>query len=140
MLLIGKLLIAVGTLLLVHAGYYSVQYESYVKLTETSDAPMPPIEVQFFLFVDEKQVVLELGISFLISLTGVLLTSGEMVPIRSNEAMHSRCNDKRWQRERGIFCVKLMHGIHCGVGRSLVSSRAPTFTCLITAGKRFTSG
>ncbi|EGZ12906.1 hypothetical protein PHYSODRAFT_302736 [Phytophthora sojae] len=75
----GKLLIAVGALLLVHAGYYSVQYESYVKLAETADAQMPPFEV-----------VVELVASFLISLVGVLLTSGEIMPIRSNDAMHSR--------------------------------------------------
>ncbi|KAG7380759.1 hypothetical protein PHYPSEUDO_006813 [Phytophthora pseudosyringae] len=76
---LGKLLIAVGTLLLVHAGYYSVQYESYVKLTETADAQKPPLEV-----------VVELVVAFLVSLVGVLLTSGEILPIRSNDAMHSR--------------------------------------------------
>ncbi|CEG44442.1 Predicted membrane protein [Plasmopara halstedii] len=75
----GKLLIAAGTLLLIHAGYYSVQYESYVKLTETADAQMPPTEV-----------VVELVVAFFISLVGVLLTCGEILPIRSNDAMHSR--------------------------------------------------
>ncbi|TDH74054.1 hypothetical protein CCR75_008183 [Bremia lactucae] len=79
MAVVGKLLIAVGALLLVHAGYYSVQYEFYVKLTETVDAPMPPYEV-----------VIELGIAFVLSLAGVLLTSGELLPIRSNDAMQSR--------------------------------------------------
>ncbi|CAI5726874.1 unnamed protein product [Peronospora farinosa] len=79
MAIIGKLLIAMGTLLLVHASYYSVQYEIYAKSTETLDAPMPPFEV-----------VVELVVSFLISLVGVLLTSGEMLPIRSNDALHSR--------------------------------------------------
>ncbi|ETI54961.1 hypothetical protein F441_02288 [Phytophthora nicotianae CJ01A1] len=79
MVFFGKLLIAVGTLLLVHAGYYSVQYESYVKLTETADAQMPPFEV-----------VVELVAAFLVSLVGVLLTSGEILPIRSNDALHSR--------------------------------------------------
>ncbi|ETK94791.1 hypothetical protein, variant [Phytophthora nicotianae] len=81
MVFFGKLLIAVGTLLLVHAGYYSVQYESYVKLTETADAQMPPFEV-----------VVELVAAFLVSLVGVLLTSGEILPIRSNDALHSRCD------------------------------------------------
>ncbi|CAH0480285.1 unnamed protein product [Peronospora belbahrii] len=76
---LGKFLIAVGTLLLVHAGYYSVQYENYAKLTETADAQMPPIEV-----------VVELVVSFLISLVGVLLTSGEVLPIRSNDTLDSR--------------------------------------------------
>lgn len=79
MALLGKLLIVVGALLLVHAGYYSVQYESYVKLTETADAQMPPIEV-----------VAELVAAFMISLVGVLLTCGEILPIRSNDAMQSR--------------------------------------------------
>ncbi|KAF1789016.1 Magnesium transporter [Phytophthora cactorum] len=74
----GKLLIAVGTLLLVHAGYYSVQYESYVKLTETADAQMPPS--RWYGAVA----------AFLISLVGVLLTCGEILPIRSNDALHSR--------------------------------------------------
>ncbi|ETK94790.1 hypothetical protein L915_02216 [Phytophthora nicotianae] len=109
MVFFGKLLIAVGTLLLVHAGYYSVQCtllrflfptlsscisyrrfdavnsiqpdESYVKLTETADAQMPPFEV-----------VVELVAAFLVSLVGVLLTSGEILPIRSNDALHSRCD------------------------------------------------
>ncbi|CAI5742714.1 unnamed protein product [Peronospora destructor] len=79
MAFIGKLLIAMGTLLLMHASYYSVQYENYAKSTETLDAQMPPFEV-----------VVELVVSFLISLVGVLLTSGEMLPIRSNDALHSR--------------------------------------------------
>ncbi|CAI5723701.1 unnamed protein product [Hyaloperonospora brassicae] len=78
-LLVGKLLIAVGALLLVHAGYYSVQYENYVKLTETVEAQMPPTEV-----------LVELTLAFCISLVGVLLTSGEMLPIRSNDALHFR--------------------------------------------------
>lgn len=75
--MLGKLLIAVGSLLLLHAGYYSVQCTScrrscfscaridhksltqrapahvhscadaeYVKLTEVTDAKMPPFEVR----------------------------------------------------------------------------------------------
>uniref|UniRef100_M4C506 Uncharacterized protein n=1 Tax=Hyaloperonospora arabidopsidis (strain Emoy2) TaxID=559515 RepID=M4C506_HYAAE len=79
MALVGKLLIALGALLLVHAGYYSVQYENYAKLTETLDARLPPVEV-----------LIELAVAFGLSLVGVLLTSGEMVPIRSNDALHYR--------------------------------------------------
>ncbi|GAB9465963.1 hypothetical protein Gpo141_00003349 [Globisporangium polare] len=79
MSMLGKLLIAVGSLLLLHAGYYSVQYAEYVKLTEVTDAKMPPFEV-----------VVELVLSFVISLVGVLITAGEVLPIRSNQALHAR--------------------------------------------------
>lgn len=36
------------------------------------------------------QVIVELVLSFLISLVGVLLTSGEFLPIRSSESLYSR--------------------------------------------------
>ncbi|KAI9919249.1 hypothetical protein PsorP6_012285 [Peronosclerospora sorghi] len=47
---------------------------------------------------------LELVVSFLISLTGVLLTSGEMFPIRSNKAMHSRCDENMECGREKILC------------------------------------
>ncbi|KAF1333347.1 Membrane protein, partial [Globisporangium splendens] len=85
----GKLLIALGSLLLLHAGYYSVKLltyllllfvdAEYVKLTEVTDAKMPPFEV-----------VVELLLSFVLSLIGVLITSGEVLPIRSSGALHAR--------------------------------------------------
>lgn len=36
------------------------------------------------------QVVVELVLSFVISLVGVLITAGEVLPIRSNKALHAR--------------------------------------------------
>ncbi|TYZ60159.1 hypothetical protein PybrP1_000519 [[Pythium] brassicae (nom. inval.)] len=79
MALFGKLFIAIGSLLLLHAGYYSVKYAEYVKLAEVTDAKLPPTEV-----------VLELVLAFAISLAGVLVTAGELLPIRSNKRLHGR--------------------------------------------------
>ncbi|DBA04367.1 TPA: hypothetical protein N0F65_002129 [Lagenidium giganteum] len=77
--MIGKLFVALGAILLLHAGYYAVQYAEYVRLAEVSDAQVPPVAV-----------MIELVLSFVFCLIGVLIVSGEMVPIRSSEALHSR--------------------------------------------------
>ncbi|KAJ0400901.1 hypothetical protein P43SY_004513 [Pythium insidiosum] len=78
-MVVGKLLITVGIVLLLHAGYYSVQYEEYVRVLEISDAQLPPFAV-----------IVELVLSFVLSLMGVLLVAGDLQHIRSNDALHTR--------------------------------------------------
>ncbi|TMW68940.1 hypothetical protein Poli38472_001096 [Pythium oligandrum] len=75
----GRLLIAFGVLALVHAGYYSIKYEEYVRLLEVSDAKLPPVAV-----------IIELVVAFVLSLVGVLIVAGEVQPIRTNDSLHSR--------------------------------------------------
>ncbi|ETV73552.1 hypothetical protein H257_11679 [Aphanomyces astaci] len=88
----GKLLIAAGSLLLVHAGYYTLQYEEYVKLAEVPDASLPPLAAK-----------VELTISFLFFLVGVLLTAGDFAPIRSTQFFNTKSFD--WIASNPEFAV-----------------------------------
>ncbi|KDO21732.1 hypothetical protein SPRG_13148 [Saprolegnia parasitica CBS 223.65] len=78
----GKLLVVLGSILLVHAGYYTVQYESYVKLAEVTDAAIPPFAAK-----------VELAVSFALFLAGVLAMAGDFVPIRSTEFYNNKSFD-----------------------------------------------
>ncbi|OQS05732.1 hypothetical protein THRCLA_20544 [Thraustotheca clavata] len=90
--MLAKLLVAIGAVLLVHAGYYTVQYEAYVKLAEVSDASIPPLAAK-----------LELAASFLFFLVGVASLAGDFVPIRSTEFFNNKSFD--WVVSNPEFAV-----------------------------------
>ncbi|CAK4645070.1 unnamed protein product [Aphanomyces euteiches] len=90
--MLGNLLIAAGTLLLVHAAYYTLQYEEYVKLAEVTDASLPPLAAK-----------LELTISFVFYLAGVLLLAGDFAPIRSTQFFNNKSFD--WVMSNPEFAV-----------------------------------
>ncbi|OQR84196.1 hypothetical protein ACHHYP_13733 [Achlya hypogyna] len=90
--MLGKLLVAIGSLLLVHAGYYTVQYESYVKLAEVTDAAIPPLAAK-----------IELAVSFAFFLAGVLSMAGDFLPIRSTAFFNDKSFD--WVVSNPEFAV-----------------------------------
>ncbi|KAF0692809.1 Aste57867_16150 [Aphanomyces stellatus] len=90
--MIGNLLVIAGTLLLVHAGYYTLQYEEYVKLAEVTDATLPPLAAK-----------VELAVSFVFYLIGVLLLAGDFAPIRSTQFFNNKSYD--WVASNPEFAV-----------------------------------
>ncbi|KAF0752326.1 hypothetical protein AaE_006079 [Aphanomyces astaci] len=122
----GKLLIAAGSLLLVHAGYYTLQCKSmplsicaavdvrephlsslpsdeeYVKLAEVPDASLPPLAVRA-THATQSPAKVELTISFLFFLVGVLLTAGDFAPIRSTQFFNTKSFD--WIASNPEFAV-----------------------------------
>lgn len=79
---LGKTLATIGVFCILHAGYYSIQYEEYVRLSEVKDVTIPPIEAK-----------IEMCIGYLVTLCGVLCMSGTLKPIRATDTMSSKMYD-----------------------------------------------
>ncbi|XP_065682449.1 ER membrane protein complex subunit 5-like [Hydra vulgaris] len=78
---LGRCLVTVGIISLIHCGYSAIQYRTYLKLIEEEFTSVP---------IDGKMITLQVLVSVLISIFGIIRIAGELKDIHAAAELASK--------------------------------------------------